>query len=76
MGRVVVAEYDASENALRLAAPLPGVRDHEKVRVSIEREETPVRSTELVDPLARLASLDAPTGDIEQVISEIETGRR
>ncbi len=27
------------------------------------------------DPLARLASLDAPTGDIDEMIAEIEAGR-
>ena len=27
------------------------------------------------DPLARLESLDAPTGDIEQMLAEIESGR-
>ena len=27
------------------------------------------------DPLARLASLEAPTGDIDQILSEIEAGR-
>ena len=27
------------------------------------------------DPLARLAALDAPTGDIDQMLGEIETGR-
>ena len=28
-----------------------------------------------VDPVARLASLNAPTGNIEQMLSEIESGR-
>jgi hypothetical protein len=28
------------------------------------------------DPLARLASLRAPTADIEQMLSEIEAGRK
>ena len=28
------------------------------------------------DPLARLASLEGPTGEIEQIASEIEAGRR
>lgn len=36
MSKVLIAEYDAKEKALRLAEPLPGVKDHEKVRVSIE----------------------------------------
>jgi hypothetical protein len=28
------------------------------------------------DPLARLAELDAPTGDVDQMLGEIEAGRR
>lgn len=28
------------------------------------------------DPLARLRSLDAPTADIQQMLAEIEAGRR
>jgi hypothetical protein len=69
MSRAMVAEYDATENTLRLVEPLTGVSDHAKVRVSIEIDET-------FDPLARLASLNAPTADIEQMIAETETGRR
>jgi hypothetical protein len=45
---------------------LTGVKDHEKVRVAID----------VTDPVARLAKLEGPTGDIEQMLSEIETGRR
>jgi len=76
MSRSVVAEYDANENILRLDEPLPGVEDHEKVRVSIEKEQTVSSSADATDPLARLASLNAPTGDIEQMLSEVEAGRR
>lgn len=76
MSRVVIAEYDAAENALRLAEPLSGVKDHEKVRVSVEQDDASRRPAAINDPLARLASLDAPTGDIEQMLSEIEAGRR
>jgi len=76
MSRLVIAEYDAAENALRLAEPLAGVKDHEKVRVSVERADSSGRPAAVNDPLARLASLDAPTGDIEQMLSEIEAGRR
>jgi hypothetical protein len=76
MSRVIVAEYDANEQALRLDEPLPGVKDHQKVRVSIENDEAPRRPDQAGDPLARLASLGAPTGDIEQILSEIEAGRR
>lgn len=28
------------------------------------------------DPLARLAALDAPTGDIDEMLTEIEAGRK
>jgi hypothetical protein len=76
MSRVIVAEYDANENAFRLAEPLPGVKDHQKVRISIEKDEASHRSVEISDPLAHLAALDAPVGDIQQMLSEIEAGRR
>jgi len=65
----MVAEYDATENTLRLVEPLEGVSDHAKVRVSIETDEA-------FDPLAKLASLNAPTADIEQMLAEIAAGRR
>ena len=76
MSRVIVAEYDAHETALRLTVPLPGVKDHEKVRVSVETDDASRQLPQITDPLARLASLDAPTGDIQQMLSEIEAGRR
>jgi hypothetical protein len=69
MSRAIVAEYDASENTLRLVEPLTGVSDHAMVRLSIETDET-------FDPLARLAALNGPTADIEQMLAEIAAGRR
>ena len=69
MSRAIVAEYDATENTLRLVEPLKGVSDHAKVRVSIETDEA-------FDPVAKLASLNAPTADIEQMIAETNAGRR
>ena len=36
MAKVVTAEYDASENALRLKEPLEGVKDHAEVQVTVE----------------------------------------
>lgn len=36
MSRTVEAEYIAEGNVLRLAEPLPGVRDHEKLRITID----------------------------------------
>jgi hypothetical protein len=65
----MVAEYDATENTLRLVEPLKGVSDRARVRVSIETDED-------FDPVARLASLNAPTADIEQMLAEIAAGRR
>ena len=69
MTRAFLAEYDARENALRLLEPLTGVSDHAKLRVSIEADDT-------LDPLARLAALNGPTGDIKQMLDEIAAGRR
>ena len=39
MTKVVIAEYDAQENALRLAEPLAGIKDHERVRVAIDEPD-------------------------------------
>ncbi len=36
MSRTIEAEYLAEENVLKLAEPLAGVRDHGKVRVTID----------------------------------------
>jgi hypothetical protein len=36
MARVVIAEYDAKENALRLVEPLAGIKDHDRIRVAID----------------------------------------
>ena len=36
MSKVVTAEYDATQNTLRLVEPLDGVRDHEKVQVQVQ----------------------------------------
>lgn len=35
MSKVVTAEYDATQNILRLDEPLEGVRDHEMVQVQV-----------------------------------------
>ena len=37
MGRRVEAEYMAEQNVLKLAGPLSGVSDHEKVEVEIRQ---------------------------------------
>ena len=68
MSRAILAEYDAAEQTLRFPEPLVGVSDHAKVRVSIETDE--------VDPLVRLAALNAPTADIDQMLAETAAGFR
>ncbi len=40
MTKVVIAEYDAAENALRLEEPLSGIKNHEKIRVSIDESQS------------------------------------
>jgi len=47
------------------------------VRRAIEAalERRPGEESQSADPLARLASLNAPTADIDQMIAEIESGR-
>jgi hypothetical protein len=40
MSRIVIAEYDAKENLLRLAEPLTGVKHGEKIRIWIDRLES------------------------------------
>lgn len=39
MARVVIAEYDARENVLRLAEPLVGIKDHERIRVATDEPD-------------------------------------
>jgi hypothetical protein len=41
MGRTIEAEYFSDEKVLRLAEPLAGVRNHEKVRVIIDDSRPP-----------------------------------
>jgi hypothetical protein len=75
MSRAIVAEYDATENTLRLVEPLKGVSDRAKVRVLVETEGD-ARRPVIDDALRRLFALEAPTADIEQMLAEIEAGRR
>lgn len=43
------------------------------VREAIEKA---LADRSIDDPVARLAQLDAPSGDIDQMLAEIEAGRR
>jgi hypothetical protein len=73
MTRVVIAEYHAQENALRLVEPLVGIKDHERIRVSIDEPRTNgdrpwlalrgVLSSEAGDSLA--AAIDEMFGSAE-----------
>jgi hypothetical protein len=63
------------DSRIRKAAARSKVSKGAWVRRAIERAlETPDQAAG--DPLARLASLNAPTADIEQMLAEIEAGRR
>jgi predicted DNA-binding protein len=59
------------DSRLRKAAQRKGVSKGEWVRAAVER----ALATGEDDPLGRLATLDAPTGDIEDMLAEIEAGR-
>lgn len=59
---------------IRKAAQRSRVSKGEWVRRAIASALSDNRTTP--DPLARLASLGAPTADIEQMLAEIEAGRR
>ena len=65
---LVSPELDAR---LRKAAQRLGVSKGEWVRAAVER----ALATGAEDPLQRLAALDAPTGDIGDMLAEIEAGR-
>jgi Ribbon-helix-helix protein, copG family len=59
---------------VRKAAQRRGVSKGEWVRQALEAALT--AGGRGPDPLARLMSLGAPTGDIDQMLAEIESGRR
>ena len=68
MTKVVLAEYDAAQNALKLEEPLEGVRDREKVTVTVEKP--------VVDPsrpwLGLSGSLSKEAGeDLARAIEEL-----
>jgi hypothetical protein len=69
--QVLVSEPLAA--AVSKAAVRRRVSSGEWVRRAIERALDEERTDH--DPLSALASLDAPTGDIDQMLQEIEAGR-
>ena len=71
--RLQVLIPEALDRRIRKAAQRRRLSAGAWVREAIERAlaEPPGAG----DPLARLAGLGAPTGDIEQMLAEIEAGR-
>jgi hypothetical protein len=61
------------ERRVRKAAQRSRLSTGAWVRQAIERRLT--EDTPAVDPLDRLRGLGGPTGDIDQMLSEIEAGR-
>ncbi len=59
MSKVILAEYDAEGHALKLSEPLAGLKDHEKVRISIEDTQEPTAERPW---LAFRGSLDEESG--------------
>ena len=59
------------DSRIRKAAARSRVSKGEWVRRAVEE----VLRKSVEDPVARLASLGAPTADVEQMLAEIEAGR-
>jgi hypothetical protein len=72
--RLQVLVSEGLDARIRKAAQRSRLSKGEWVRRAIERMLADDRST-APDPLVRLDTLGAPTGDIEQMLAEIEAGR-
>jgi hypothetical protein len=73
--RLQVLVPEGLDSRIRKAAARSRLSKGEWVRRAIERAlESPADAAG--DPLARLAGLNGPTGDIDQMLAEIEAGRR
>ena len=73
MSRLQVLVADGLDSRIRKAAQRLGISKGEWVRRAIERS---LQNDALArDPLQELASLGAPTGDIDQMLAEIDAGR-
>lgn len=71
--RLQVLIPEALDARIRKSAQRQRVSKGEWVRQAIERALAD--GARGADPLERLAALGAPTGDIEQMLAEIEAGR-
>jgi hypothetical protein len=73
MSRLQILVPALLERRVRKAAQRRRLSTSAWVREAIERALADDRPA--LDPLDRLSRLGAPTGDIEQMLSEIEAGR-
>jgi len=71
--RLQVLVPEGLDRRVRKAAERARVSKGEWVRRAIERALADPHASP--DPVARLAALGAPTGDIHQILAEIEAGR-
>ena len=71
--RLQILVPDGLDARVRKAAQRSRLSKGAWVRRAIERALADDRVA--VDPLTKLAGLGAPTGDIEQMLAEIEAGR-
>jgi hypothetical protein len=71
--RLQVLISEELEARIRKAAQRRRMSKGEWVRLAIEQALSERAS--LPDPLERLAALGAPTGDLEQILDEIQAGR-
>ena len=71
--RLQVLIPESLDMAIRKAAERRGASKGEWVRRAIERALAEEQKFD--DPVARLALLDGPTADIEQMLGEIDSGR-
>ena len=71
--RLQVLIPEALDRRIRKAAQRRRLSTGAWVREALERALAESAAT--TDPLARLAGLGGPTGDIDQMLAEIEAGR-
>lgn len=73
--RLQILVPDELDGEVRKAAERARLSKGEWVRGAIQEKLDRERAPAPQDPLAALGGLDAPTGDIEQMLAEIEAGR-
>jgi len=73
--RLQVLVPDELDGRLKKASGRSRVSKGEWVRAAIEEKLSRDAGSAPPNPLAALADLEGPTGDIEEMLSEIEAGR-